>query len=224
MSQPPIAARPGFAGPDDTLMSAMLARRTSLLVIDMQNDYCVPGGIISALGYDVSHFGGVAARLNEFLEASAEFLPHRIFVRTIAPSWPRSRALREHYARTALRREVDPTMSDWFGVAPSPDDPVVDKFRYSAFADTELDALLRANGTETLLVAGVTTDVCVDTTVRSAFMLDYGVIVLSDCTGASTIERHQHTLGVLDQFFAMCRDSQAVLSALSAEPLRGRAD
>ena len=194
----------------------MLSRPTSVLVVDMQNDYCVPGGIIHALGHDVAHFAAVAGRLDTFLRRSRPWLEHRVFIRTLAPTWPRSTAVREQYGRNALQRVVDPTLSDWFGVTPAPDDPVVEKFRYSAFTDTVLDAMLRARGTQTVVVAGVTTDVCVDSTVRSAFMRDYGVVVLSDCTGASTPDRHAHTLSVLNEFFAVAATSEDVMQCLPA--------
>lgn len=149
--------------------------------------------------------------VDRFLDLTAPILKHRVFVRTIAPSWARSRALTEQYSRTALQRVVEPTLSDWFGVAPKPGDAVIEKFRYSAFEGTALDGLLRANRTETLIVAGATTDVCVDSTVRAGFMHDYGMIVLSDCTGASTPERHNHTLSVLNQFFAICAPNEDVI-------------
>ena len=200
------SADPGLAG--------LLARPTTILVIDMQRDYCVPSGIIGALGYDTAHFAGVAERLDHFLAASAPTLPHRVFVRTVAPPWPRPRALSDHYARSRLNRVVTPDLADWFRVQPGPGDDVVDKFRYSAFADTCLESLLRARGTETLVVAGVTTEVCVDTTVRHAFLRDFGVVVLSDCTGASTPERQVNALSVLDCFFARVASSQQVLAAL----------
>ncbi|MBI4969051.1 MAG: cysteine hydrolase [Rhodospirillales bacterium] len=199
---------------DLTHLAILLARPTSLLVVDMQRDYCVPEGVIGRLGFDTGHFAGVAERLDGFLAASASRLPHRVFIRTQAPAWPRSRALREQYGRSPLARTVAANLSDWFGVRPGPDDPVVEKFRYSAFMDTTLDALLRARGTETLVIAGVTTEVCVESTVRDAFFHDYGVITLSDCTGASTPERHRVSLGVIDQFFGPVATADEVLGAL----------
>jgi ureidoacrylate peracid hydrolase len=199
----------------DPGLAAMLARRTSVLIVDMQKDYCLPEGITGSLGHDTSVFAPMARRLAQFLVATERELPHRIFIRNAAPKWQRSLAVREQYGRNALNRVIAPYLSEWYVVEPRPKDIVIEKFRYSAFADTSLSAILRANGTETVIIAGVTTDVCVDTTARDAFMHDYGVVVLSDCTAASTPERHRNALGVLDEFFGRCSTSDAVLAALS---------
>lgn len=199
----------------DTL-SSVLAARKAIVVVDMQRDYCVEGGIIASLGHDVSHFEAVAQRQAAFLAAARGSFDQVVFVRTLFPSWPRSRAQELHYRRSALARERDPTLTDWYGVSPQAGDHVVTKARYSSFRDTPLDALLRASRLETLVVMGATTDVCVDTTVRDAFQLDYTVVVASDCCGASTPARHRHALDVLDGFFARVHTSAEILAALRA--------
>lgn len=198
---------------ENTLKSALGARR-ALLVVDMQRDYCVPEGIIGMLGHDTGHFAAVAARASSFIERARPLFEQVVFIRTDFPAWPRSRAQVLHYGRNALARQRDPSLADWYGVQPAEGDPVIAKARYSAFRDTQLDALLRASRIETVVVCGATTDVCVDTTVRDAFMLDYSVVVLSDCCGASTPERHRHALDVLDHFFARVHPSEEVLAAL----------
>ncbi|MBW7925511.1 MAG: cysteine hydrolase [Burkholderiaceae bacterium] len=199
----------------DELVAA-LSGRIALLVIDMQRDYCLPGGVIDALGHDTSHFASVGARLGEFLSRNRGAFDLVAFARTVFPSWPLSRALTAHYARTALRRVRTPELADWFAVQPEVGDFVVDKFRYSAFADTGLDAMLRAARIDTIVACGATTDVCVDTTVRDAFMRDYSVVILSDCSGGSTPARHANALDVLDGFFARVHTSVEVEGALAA--------
>lgn len=196
-------------------LATALTGHKALLVVDMQRDYCVPEGVIGSLGHDTSHFAEVATRLNTFIERARPTFRLIVFVRTVFPPWPRSRAVIAHYQRSALSRVRNDSLADWFGVSPLPTDPVIEKFRYSAFADTPLSALLRASEIDTVLVAGATTDVCVDTTVRDAFMRDYSVIVLSDCCGASTPARHAHALDVLDSFFARVHRSDEVIASLA---------
>ncbi|MFA7439037.1 cysteine hydrolase family protein [Castellaniella sp.] len=200
------------------LLRRMLARRTAIVVVDMQNDYCAPGGVIHQLGYDVSHFAGVGRRFARFLAAARAQVDHVAFVRTVFPDWPLSSAMQLHYGRSKLHRTRGADLADWFGVAPAPTDAVIEKFRYSAFKDTTLHAYLRARGIENLIIGGATTDVCVDSTVRDAFMNDFSVIVLADCCGASTPERQSHTLGVLNDFFACVVDSEAVLAVMGPQP------
>jgi len=194
-----------------------LRRPAALLVVDMQNDYCLPEGIIGSLGFDVSGSPALAERLNRFLGETRSGIGIRIFARTVIPPWLRSPALVEQYSRSPLAREILPHLSDWYGVSPGPEDIVVQKHRYSAFVGTNLDAILRAKGVETVVVTGVTTEVCVESTVRDAFMRDYAVIVVSDCTQATTPERQTHSLGVMDTFFARVHTGNEIIAALSGE-------
>ncbi len=197
-------------------LSEVLAGRRALLVVDMQREYCVPEGVIGQLGFDTSHFPAVGERFRDFIDQWRPAFDLVVFVRTELPPWPRSRAMRLHYGRNALDRVPDASLADWFKVAPEGDDVVITKRRYSAFRDTELDAVLRASRIDTLVVGGATTDVCVDTSVRDAFMRDYSVVVMSDCCGASTPERHHHALDILDGFFARVHASHEVAQALGA--------
>lgn len=201
-------------GLEDGLVES-LSGRIALLVIDMQRDYCERGGVIDALGHDTSHFASVGARLNRFLSRSRGEFNLVAFARTVFPPWPLSRALTAQYARTALKRSRTPELADWFAVEPQAGDFVIEKFRYSAFADTALDAMLRAARIDTIVACGATTDVCVDTTVRDAFMRDYTVVILSDCSGGSTPSRHANALDVLDGFFARVHTSLEVEQALA---------
>lgn len=191
-----------------------LRRRTAVVVVDMQRDYCVAGGIIDRLGCDVSGSPALAERMQAFLDQVRGLVEMTVFVRTEMPATVRSAALAEQYARTSLRREITPDLLDWYGVKPANDDVVVTKQRYSPFVDTAFPAVLRAARIETLIVTGVTTEMCVESTVRDAFMRDYSVVVASDCTQGSTRERHDYSLKLMDIYFAHVTASDRILAAL----------
>ncbi len=197
-------------------LKTRLSRPTALVVIDMQKDYCVPGGIIDRLGGDVSGSAALAVRLQDFLDKARPLVELTVFIRTEIPAGLRSPALTEQYARTPLKREVAADLGDWYGVQPAETDRVVTKQRYSPFVDAPFPAMLRAARIETLVVTGVTTEVCVESTVRDAFMRDYSVIVASDGTQGSTAERYGHSLEIMDIFFAHVADSKDILAALRA--------
>jgi ureidoacrylate peracid hydrolase len=72
-----------------------------------------------------------------------------------------------------------------YGVAPEPGDPLVTKHRYSAFINTDLDLILRAQGIKSLILTGVATNGCVESTARDGFMLDYYVVFVDDCSATS---------------------------------------
>ncbi len=204
--------------PDDGLQSR-LNRRTAIVVVDMQKDYCVPGGIIDLMGYDVSGSASLAKRMNPFLDDVRHLVELTVFVRTEMPAELRSRALSEQYARTSLKREITPDLLDWYGVRPADEDVVVTKQRYSPFVDTAFPAVLRGARIETLVITGVTTEMCVESTVRDAFMRDFSVVVASDCTQGSTRQRHDYSLKLMDIYFAHVATSEQILAALRARQL-----
>jgi len=190
----------------------------ALLVIDMQNDYCLPEGIIGSLGFDVSGAPALAESVAAFVDAARPRAARTIFARTVIPPWLRSPALAAQYGRSLLRREVRPHLADWYGVRPAAGDIVLEKHRYSAFVGTNLEAMLRAGGIASVIVLGVTTEVCVESTVRDAFMRDFHVVVVSDCTRASTPERQRHALSVIDTFFGRVATAAQVLAVLTGTP------
>jgi ureidoacrylate peracid hydrolase len=99
---------------------------------------------------------------------------------------------------------------------------VVTKHRYSAFVDTELQALLRSNRIENLLLAGVATNVCVESTARDAFMFDYRVTVLSDCTGTYSETLREATLENMRRAFGTVATSTEVTRIWASLPARVR--
>ena len=80
-------------------------------------------------------------------------------------------------------------------------DVVVTKHRYNAFHKTDLDTILRANGVRTIVVTGVSTNVCVESTVREGFMNDYYIVLVRDGTAAYSNEEHEMTVRNIDRFF-----------------------
>jgi ureidoacrylate peracid hydrolase len=91
---------------------------------------------------------------------------------------------------------------DFYGdVRPEPGETIVTKHRYSAFQNTDLDTILRANGIRTVVLTGVVTNVCVETTICEAFLRDYYVVLLRDGTAAYSQADHDMTLKNIDRFF-----------------------
>ena len=84
--------------------------------------------------------------------------------------------------------------ADFYKVAPKEGDLVVRKHRYSAFSGTAMDNLLRRNGIRTTVVTGVSTNICVESTLREAFNLGYYVVVPRDCVASNNAELHEATL------------------------------
>jgi ureidoacrylate peracid hydrolase len=91
---------------------------------------------------------------------------------------------------------------DYYGdVRPMPDDIVVNKHRYGAFYATDLEMILRSHGIRTIVLTGVSTNVCVETTAREGFVRDFYTVVVGDGTAAYSAEEHDTTLRTIDRFF-----------------------
>jgi ureidoacrylate peracid hydrolase len=103
-------------------------------------------------------------------------------------------------------------------LAPEPGDLVVVKKRFGGFADTRLHELLAARAIESLLLAGGTTTVCVESTLRDAAFLDYNAVVLADCTADMSDALHESALGRIDLFFGWVSSATEILAALGWPP------
>ncbi|HEU0166972.1 MAG TPA: isochorismatase family cysteine hydrolase, partial [Chloroflexota bacterium] len=101
---------------------------------------------------------------------------------------------------------IEPRQSaDW---DPARHDFVVTKHRYSGFVGTELELVLRAQGIRTLLMTGTASDGCVEATARDGFMRDFGIVYVSDCSAASTVEKHEALLQRIRQIATVAAASE----------------
>jgi nicotinamidase-related amidase len=168
----------------------------ALVIIDMQRDFVDPGGFGEALGNDVSLLRKAIAPTKRVLDAARRrgllVIHTREGHRPDLADLPRNKKLRGRLAngigdpgpmgRILVRGERGHDIID--ELKPAPGEPVVDKPGKGAFYATDLDALLKNRGIEQLVVCGVTTEVCVHTTVREANDRGYDCLVLEDCVGS----------------------------------------
>lgn len=191
--------------------------RTALIVIDMQRDYCCKGGVFDKMGCDLAKPQALAVTLASFVDKVRPVLRRIVHVKmTVVPEL-RSPSLVEHFARTVPGRVYEPSFGEFYGVEPAAGDIVIPKYRYSGFVSTYLDQLLRGEGITSLVFTGVATNVCVESTVRDAFMRDYYVVVPSDMTEATSIEAKESSLKNIDSFFGMVVESRELLKCWCVE-------
>jgi ureidoacrylate peracid hydrolase len=96
-------------------------------------------------------------------------------------------------------------------VQPLATEPIVTKHRFSAFYNTDLDTILRSNGIRTIVATGVATNVCVETSVRDAFVRDYHVVILEDATATYSPEEAAASLATIDRYFGEVAASEQVI-------------
>ncbi len=178
-----------------TLADKANPRHSALLVIDVQNDFAATGGFFDKVGGDL----GVVQQqrvpaLLELITQAREAGVQVIFVRAIYDPGDLSEPMRERNARLNMEMPRCLTGSwgaEFYRVAPAPDEPVVIKHRYSAMVGTELPQLLKEKGIRSLLLTGIATDTCVESTGRDAYFADYYVTMVADCCGAASEDDHR---------------------------------
>lgn len=201
---------------------------TALIVIDMQRDFCAPGGYADQAGLQIDRLRAPIPAISRLLD-SARALGllvvhtregHRPDLTDLHDS-KRRRAehagapigARGPLGRLLVRGEYGHDLID--ELRPLANEPVIDKPGYSAFAYTDLDLLLRRRGIGHLVLCGVTTEVCVSSTLRAAVELGYACTLVSDACGSPSAELHAAALAMVEVeggLFGRVLDSRSVLA------------
>ena len=209
----------------------------ALVIIDMQRDFVDPGGFGEALGNDVSLLRRAIAPTGKVLGAARKRgmmvvhtrEGHRPDLADLQPNKKARGRLRSGIGdqgpmgRILVRGEYGHDIIDQ--LKPEPGEPVVDKPGKGAFHATDLDAMLHNRGIRQLVVCGVTTEVCVNTTVREANDRGYDCLVLEDCTGSYFPEFQKAAIAMIKAqggIFGWVSDSKRFLEALAAGGKKGR--
>lgn len=174
---------------------------TALIIVDMQNAYASPGGYLDIAGFDISGAASCISRIATAADAARKAgMPVLYFQNGWdpeyteaggpgSPNWHKSNALKTMRKKPELQGKLlakggwDYALVE--ALAPQPGDIVVPKTRYSGFFNTNIDSLLRARGIRNIVFTGIATNVCVESSLRDAFHLEYFGIVLEDATHAA---------------------------------------
>ncbi|OVZ60309.1 hypothetical protein CDO44_09450 [Pigmentiphaga sp. NML080357] len=200
-----------------TLAEKVQPRHTALLVVDMQNDFCAQGGYLQRTRAEsgrhpiqVDENAAIADRIGVLADEA------RRAGATVA--WLRSVYDFKYLAdaHVAMRDGEGCCMegswgADFFRIHPRDGDIVVDKHTFSGFHETGLHAQLLARGIRTLVMTGVATNVCVDSTLRHGFFLGYHIVVAEDCVGSGNPVGHEGTLSTVRVNFGEVTTSAELL-------------
>jgi ureidoacrylate peracid hydrolase len=209
--------------------------RAALVVVDLQNAYASRGGYLDLAGFDIS---GAAAAIENTIRAIAAARKAGMLVVFFqngwdpdyqeaggpgSPNWHKSNALKTMRARPELQGTLlarggwDYALVD--ALRPQSGDIVLAKPRYSAFFNTALDSMLRARDIRTLVFTGIATNVCVESTLRDGFFLEYFGVVLHDAThqaGPDFVQ--QASLYNIENFFGWVSSTADFCGAVTQAP------
>lgn len=201
-------------------------RNSALIVVDMQNDFCDSNGALARSGSDPSMIQAMAPRLLRLLEEARRVRLPIVHVRTEHSPWTDSAAwLGRHQDRPRTVCFPDSWGAEYFpGFEPRSDtsrEPgshefVVTKHRYSGFIGTDLDLVLRSHDIRSVIMTGEATNVCVESTARDAFMRNYRLVFVSDCTASTVQSAHDATLFTMARHFGTVANGDEIVAAWSA--------
>ncbi len=205
----------------DTLEELVDPRWTAVLAIDMQNDFCQPGGHFERYGKNVAPMAPAVQRMVDFVGRAQALGVRTIFLRQVSlpdgrmdsPAWLRFKTRDGKAPDYALPGTWGWQFVD--GLVPRPQDWVIDKFRPDGFIGTPLDHVLRTQGIQSLILLGTTTEGCVESTVRSASYHDYYTVVVEDAVASPNPVLHEGSLRFFHARYPT-HGSERVLQALQS--------
>lgn len=177
---------------------SLAVEETAVVVVDMQNAYASPGGYLDLAGFDISGAAAAITAIADTVSVARNAGVTVIYFQNGwdkdyvesggpgSPNWHKSNALKTMRKQPELQGKLlakggwDYALVD--ALAPQPGDIVVPKPRYSGFFNSQFDSILRARGIRNLVFCGIATNVCVESTLRDGFHLEYFGIVLEDAT------------------------------------------
>ena len=196
-------------------------RLAALLVVDAQNDFVSPQGSAGKRGDDVSAALAMVPNLIRLIDAGRRVGLTLVYVKTTHSEWTDTPSwIYRSSQKSGLStcREGSWGAEFYEGISPRSSERVVIKHRYSAFINTDLNTVLKARGIQSVLVCGVATNVCVETTARDAYMYDYYVTLIDDCSAAYETKLHLATIDNMRRHFGLVASSNEIIEAWSGLP------
>jgi nicotinamidase-related amidase len=206
-----------------TIQETVNAKDSALIVVDMQNDFCSDKGHYGRSGKDLSEIKQMIPHVSKLIQGARGKGVLIIYVQNTQLSngaYLSPAAIAAMLKRWGDEAKLLYTIEGTWGhqiideIKPEPMDLIVKKHRPSAFVGTDLDLILRSLGKSTIIVTGVITEGCVESTARDGWLRDYYVVMAEDCIASSTPELHRAQLEIMKQIYHFVIPSDEILRVL----------
>lgn len=203
-----------------TLKKALTPDKTALLIIDMQNDFVSEKGYLGLKGQELGMVRDTIPAIKGLLDYFRQNKMQVIYTQTAHYRYTNT----ENWVSRTAQKSLDPSIcipGTWGAeiideLKPLENEAVVVKHRYDAFLDTDLHVVLRAGGIENLIIVGTQTNLCVDTTARTSYMMDYVTVMADDCISTPETEFHQPILDNFHKNFGYVMKSSDIMGKIDS--------
>ena len=201
-----------------TLGEKIAPAHTAVVVIDMQNDFCDPKGFVATKrGIDLTDTRAIIPKLVDLLDKARQAKAKVVLVHMSTTDDDLTGPIMDRLKRVSSSERTCPEGS-WGAelipeIIPAPDDIIVYKNRYSAFIKSDLNKKLKAMGIKTLIMTGVATNVCVESTARDGYMLDFYVVVPQDLVACAHQELQDISMRNLQSYFGIITSAQEIMDS-----------
>lgn len=189
--------------------------KCAVIIVDVQNDFCDPNGSCAKKGNDVSGVPAIIPNIQNLIDVSHKNEMPVIFIQTIhTPETDCDSWISRSGGKSVTTCRPNSWGIEFFSLKPEDKDIIVNKHRYSSFIHTRLETVLHTYKVETIIVCGVSSNVCVESTMRDGYMLDFNVIFAEDCSAAFSEAEHKTTITNISKYFGKVATSKEISEIL----------
>jgi len=194
----------------------LINSKSAMIIIDMQNDFCKPKGVFYSMKKDLSMVAKIIPKSINLINSLRKKGVFTIFVKQTTLKYGYSTSISQKRFREKVAGNHKYTIKDSWGHQIISDfkimerDIVIEKYRASAFIGTPLDLILRSNNINTLIVGGIWTNGCIESTARDAQQHDYSCIIAEDCVASNSKELHESSMKVMKTRYEVLNSKQII--------------